>query len=83
MFRVKTITGDYSDILITDLKKQLGSLKVFRFSDLKQIKQVIKLNYKNVNDETLYKTICKVILFNINDEFYKYKRNDEKIDYAA
>lgn len=80
MFQIKTISGDYSEILLNDIEKHIGSLKEFRFSDKKQIKKIIKMNYKNVNDETLYKTIYKIILFNLDDKFYSYKNKDKKID---
>lgn len=79
MFKIKTITGDYSEILLSSIKEQIGSLDCFKLSDSRQIEKIIKKNYKNVNDETLYKAIYKIMLFNLDEKFNSQKRK-EKID---
>lgn len=71
-----------SDELVEILKRDLNdpTLECFRFSDFKQMHEIILNNYRNVNNDTLELTVCKIMLMHFEDNFRKYKEHEEKAD---
>lgn len=70
-----------SEILIEDLKKKLNGLECFRFLDSKQIRNLIKRNYKNIDKDVLSLTTSLIMLEFLDDEFYEDKPKKDKIDF--
>lgn len=70
-----------SEILLNDLKKRLNGLECFRFLDSKQIRNLIKRNYKNVDKNVLSLTTSLIMLEYIDDEFCIDKLKKDKIDF--
>lgn len=70
-----------SEILINDLKKRLNGLECFRFLDIKQIRNLIKRNYKNIDKDVLSLTTSLIMLEFLDDEFYEDKPKKDKIDF--
>ncbi len=81
--RMKEDERVFDDELIETLKKDLKdeSLTCFRFLDTEQIKEVIKRNYRNVNERTLIFAACKIVIKQFVDDFSKYKDFDDRIDF--
>ena len=73
----------FDEELIETLKRDLKdeTLECFRFMDTEQIKEIIKRNYKNVNERTLIFAICKIVINQFVDDFSKYKDFDDRIDF--
>lgn len=72
------IIGDYSDILINDLKKRFGTLDYFRFFDGIRLRDYLKKTYLYVNQESLDYAISKIMIRYSDDTFRKYKSEKEK-----
>ena len=77
------LTGNFSDILIMDLEKKLGSLEGFQFLHSDQIKDLIKRNYNYVNEDSLGLAAAKIMLKFIENDFDRPKEKEDKINFMG
>lgn len=75
------LADDYSDILINDLAKRLGTLDRLKYLKGTQIKDLIKANYKFINEETLYVAVAKILMRYSEDDFKYHKPEEERTDF--
>lgn len=80
------LKGNYSEILLQDLKKKIGTLENFKFLDIIDIAKLIKMNYRYVNAETLSFAVLKIKIQELDNEIdgdiSRFKPEEQRINFV-
>lgn len=75
------LKGNFDKILLMDLKKKFGTLECFHFLSFEQIHDLLRRNYRNLNEVSLYYASCRIKIDALDEELMQKK--EEQVNFVG